>query len=624
MNKVKKNIVGVLAVILSIFTGGFNVWANDIAPQYKSIGDAKPLQSYEELIKVLDEQSRTGSTAQYDMGSANTQDIAASGNSINNYSQTNIQVKGVDEADIVKTDERYIYSCIGGNELVIVDTKGNMKQVAKISVDDKEDDYSIDKFFLDKGYLTLVLNGSEGSRRNENEEGKLFKEFTVIKVYNISNKQKPALVREVKIEGRLNEVRKVKNQLYVLTNKSVVYGRGRKLSEEEYKKVIVPNYKDSAVSDEMKLIPIKNMRYCDWAGCRNYTILANFNIDDKKAVSFNVLLGDRADLYMNQDAIYLVNNLYDWGRVYSSSSNTTIITKYSIDLGKVSYKCVGSVPGAILNQFSMDAYKGYFRIATTNSVKGETYNNIYVLDDRLKVCGKVEGLAKGERIYSVRFDGNRGYMVTFKQMDPLFVIDLSNPKAPQAVGQLKIPGFSQYLHPIGEDLVVGIGRSTGENIVRDENGKERVTGVSTEGIKLSLFNVKNPKSPVEVNHIIIGTSGSYSEALENHLAVMVDPKRRILAIPVILEFDKPVKITEDYEAMNFQGAYVFDVEYGKLVGKAKLGQIDAKTRKYVPNYRYTESRVCYIGDKIYYLYDDQINQYDMKVFKCTDVLVLNK
>lgn len=622
MNKVKKNIVGVLVIILSIFAGGFNVWANDVASQYKSIGDTKPLQSYEELIKVLDE--KKGLTVEYDTGSANTQDIAASSNAIDNYSQTNIQVKDVDEADIVKTDERYIYSCIGGKELVIVDTKDKMKQVAKISVGDQEKNYNMDKFFLDKDYLTLVLNGSEGSRWAENDGRNPFKQFTIIKVYNISNRKNPTLAREVKIEGSLNEVRKVKNQLYVVTNKSVEYWRSKTLSKEMFKKVIVPHYKDSAVSDEVKFIPVKNIRYCDWSSCSNYTVLANFNIDDKKPISFNVLLGDRANLYMNQDAIYLVSNLYDWGRVYSSSSNTTVITKYGIYLGKISYKCVGSVPGAILNQFSMDAYKGYFRIATTSYIKGEEYNNVYVLDDRLKVCGKVEGLAKGERIYSVRFDGDRGYMVTFKEMDPLFVIDLSNPKAPQAVGKLKIPGFSQYLHPIGEDLVVGIGRSTGENIVRDENGKERVTGVSAQGIKLSLLNVKNPKSPVEVNHIIIGTSGSYSEALENHLAVMVDPKRRILAIPVILEFDKPVKITEDYEAMNFQGAYVFDVEYGKLVGKAKLGQLDAKTRKYVPNYRYTESRVCYIGDKIYYLYNNQINQYDMRLFECKDVLVLDQ
>jgi uncharacterized secreted protein with C-terminal beta-propeller domain len=288
----------------------------------------------------------------------------------------------------------------------------------------------------------------------------------------------------------------------------------------------------------------------------------------------------------------------------------TYINKYRLDNNKITYEASDHVKGSVLNQFSMDEYKGNFRIATTSS----DGNGVYILDSQLKTIGQLEKLAPGERIYSVRFTEDKGYVVTFKQVDPLFTIDLSNPNNPKVLGELKIPGFSQYLHPIGEHLVVGIGRSTEDMIRRDEKDNEIVVGVIGAGIKLSLFDVKNPEKPKEVNHIILGTNGSYSGALENHKMVTVHNEKQLLAIPISIHYDQ----TNDME--DFQGAYVFGIEKGRLVGKAKLGKI-GKYRQY--GYYQSTDRVCYIGDKLYLLYDNQINEYELGTFSRIQTLQLD-
>ena len=526
----------------------------------------------------------------------------------------------MDEADIIKTDERYIYTCVGGENIAIVDTKDEMKQVASIVYNDPKSEiqYEVEKLFLDAKYLTVMLTSREDDG-NTNRYWRRGKTYTTLRVYDIHDKSTPTLMREVKVEGNLSEIRKIDNQIYLVTQRYVNYCPKGKYTKSD----ILPTYKDSAISDEMQTVDTKNMRYYTWSECGTYIVLTSFNIDNRDAANFNILLSGGCELYMDQDTIYLTNGYYAWEEYCSNEGKyVTIITRYNIKDEKVSYANHGYVPGEILNQFSMDEYESYFRIATTNSLNGKMSNNVYVLDANLNVVGKLENLAEGERIYSVRFDGERGYVVTFEQVDPLFVIDLSKPTAPKVLGELKVPGFSQYLHTIGDHLVVGIGRSTAQNIIRDEKGNETVTGISEQGIKLTLFDVTNPKVPVEINHIIIGTSGSWSEALENHTAVMVDKKRKILAIPVILEFNEPVKITPTYSSANFQGAYVFAVEDGKLVGKAKLGQIDVKTGNYLENYNREKARICYIGDRMYYVYRNQINVYDMDTFKCIGAITL--
>lgn len=620
MGRLTRYIVGILVLLLSVTTFGAEV---------KNLEELKQIQSYEELIEILrkNDHIRAADSEETSRWSgADTQDMttgAITGGMINNYSETNVQVAGVDEADTVKVDGRYIYTRVDTKSIAIIDTKDGMKQVGCINYNDPQliYNYTVDKMFVDGKYLTVMLSHSEGSFNHSRWDSHI-KGYTTMQVYDITDRSNPVLKRSVRVEGSLSEIRKIDHQIYLVTQASIGYFREGEYTQEK----VLPSYQDSAADSEMQMIDAKSIRYYDWSRCSDYTLITSFNIDNATKAQVNVLIGGNDEFYMSKNAIYIAAYHYNKDNTYGEEGTSeTFITKYNIAGNTVKYAGTGRVSGRLLNQFSMDEYNGYFRMATSGWSKAsqQNSNNVYILDKNLNIAGKLEGLAPDESIYSVRFEGDRGYVVTFQQVDPLFVIDLSQPKAPKVLGELKVPGFSQYLHPIGDHLVVGIGRSTKENVIRDENGKEIVTRVVAAGLKLSLFDVTNPKAPVEINHINLGTEGSFSEALETHTAVMADPKRHILAIPVYLQFDNEVKITDDVYAAYFQGAYVFGIENGKLVGKAKLGQVDAATGKYVTGINTIEpGHVCYIGDTMYYIYKGQINAYDIDTFKCKQIIKL--
>lgn len=632
MKYLKKYLVIGMTIVMTNLMTNVNTMASDqTIANNKVVEDScgtQEIQSYEQLIRVLEEKGhfveakqenrRTWPVEQtpntQDM--AETTDVAAKGE----YSSTNVQVEGVDEADKVKLDGRYIYTCIK-DSVAIVDTKDKMTQVASIKCCLGEwASYTIDKIFLEGEYLTVLLTGREQQKESEYYWNR-GKSFVGVQIYNISDKKNFKLERSLKVEGQLEDMRMLDKKLYLVTNREVgYYVKGQDISES-----ILPKYMDSVSDNEMKQLSAKGIRYFNWSNCCNYTTITTFDINNKMPAKYSILLSDSDEMYMNKEAMYFTEASYgNWYYDGGTRDDQTYIIKYAINKEEISYSSCTRVKGLLLNQFSMDEYKGYFRIATHTNEQDD--NNVYILDKQLKVVGKLEGLAKGENIYSVRFDGDRGYVVTFEQIDPLFVLDLSDARLPKVLGKLKIPGFSQYLHPIGDDLVVGIGRATAENIRRDEEGNEVVTSIRATGIKLSLFNVKNPKEPKEINHIIIGDDYAYSTALQDHTAVMVDKKRQLLAIPVYLRFDGLKKITDTVSAESFIGAYVFGIENGKLVGKAKLGQVDRTTGKYQVNGRYygsEDGRVCYIDNKMYYIYGDQINAYDLESFNRLQVIGLH-
>jgi uncharacterized secreted protein with C-terminal beta-propeller domain len=230
----------------------------------------------------------------------------------------------------------------------------------------------------------------------------------------------------------------------------------------------------------------------------------------------------------------------------------SVIHKIRIDQGSIEYETRGEVPGYMLNQFSLDENEGNLRVATTTQLwlrsrGSQQFNNVYVLDDDLDVIGRLEGLAEDESIYSTRFIGDRLYMVTFKRIDPLFVIDLSDPTEPEVLGELKIPGFSDYLHPYDEDHIIGIGKETEGN---------QWGGVSVAGVKLSLFDVSDVGNPKQLDKFEIGERGTESEALRDHKAFLFDKEKNLLVIP-IQERDNKFYDGRYYRYRVWQGAYVF-------------------------------------------------------------------
>jgi uncharacterized secreted protein with C-terminal beta-propeller domain len=239
----------------------------------------------------------------------------------------------------------------------------------------------------------------------------------------------------------------------------------------------------------------------------------------------------------------------------------TIIHKISISGNSIEYKASGDAPGYVLNQFSMDEYNDDFRIATTtgNLWEGNSANHLYVLDSGLKIIGKVEDLAKGEKIYSARFLGNRAYIVTFKKIDPLFVIDLSVPQDPKVLGYLKVTGFSDYLHPYDENHIIGVGKEAA-------GGNEQFAWY--QGMKISLFDVSDVENPKEIGKVTIGDRGTDSQALYDHKAFLFDKEKNLLVIPISLaQIDKTLYESQygnipdwAYGDIVWRGAYVFNID----------------------------------------------------------------
>ena len=241
-------------------------------------------------------------------------------------------------------------------------------------------------------------------------------------------------------------------------------------------------------------------------------------------------------------------------RQQEADQTTTVIHKIAISDGTITYIAKGEVPGTLDNQFSMDEYNNNLRLATTSSVytsSGQyTYNNLFVFDGKMNPVGSLTHIAEQESIYSTRFIGDRLYMVTFKRIDPFFVIDLSTPAAPKILGQLKIPGYSDYLHPYDATHIIGIGKETSTN----EWG-----GVSTSGVKLALFDVTDVSNPKQLAKVQIGDAGSDSAALTDHHAFLFDKAKNLLVIPVRAVSASPVVNGDyyNYQQQVWYGAYVF-------------------------------------------------------------------
>lgn len=520
-------------------------------------------------------------------------------------SNTNIQVEGVDEGDIVKTDGNYIYSI---NEYSYIDNvdgvdfyKNNMtiniistlrmgeikKQSSINAVGRPIEMYIQDKSLvvitqLDPQYLDLETNeiltedeyykkSEEFYESHENAEEEIYKLFnnryqfqnrTAAIIYDITDATNPKLVREFAQEGYYSSSRLVDNDLYLVTTKNdypIVYDKEEDIKPEN----IVPYTTDSIDGGDKNTIKSKNISIIDNPNSYSFIVISGLNITSNEEATTKACLGGSNIIYSSLNSIYVTspkysnepgaNNRATMDMTLPLNSDTNIV-KFTLEDGKPSYKAAGLIPGRILNQYSMDEYNGYFRIATTegnpwgDSSENISKNNIYILDDNLNIVGKIEDLAPGERIYSVRFMGEKGYVVTFKQVDPLFALDLSNPQDPKVTGELKIPGFSSYLHPYSENLLIGIGYDTENKIV------DGVEVVEQKGLKLSLFDVTNPLEPKEIQSFILGTQGTYSEVLNNPKALLFSKEKDILAFPVSLFED-----TETSEE-SYIGYYIFSVD----------------------------------------------------------------
>lgn len=583
------------------------------------------------------------------------------------FSATNIQVQGVDEADIVKTDGNYIYYVSGQNLYII---SSYPAEEAKIISQIKFESQPLDIYL--KGDSLLVFGNDYSGY-----DGMAYRELSYIvrpmsskvflQAYNISDRLNPVKVKDIKMDGSYFNSRLIGDYVYFLVNNYNYYGGG--LPKISYQgqdlnfdcqsgtKCSPTNiyYFDDYYNNGFGLTNVLSFKITDFeselqnnfyllpAGQNLYVSKENIYLtytkyldeyevetealseiiyprlleDDKKiideinSVSENILsLSEKRakirrilDLYINflslpeRDALEkeLKNKITEKYPNILDELEKTIIHKLAVFEGSIEPIFMAEVSGTVLNQFSMDEFDGFFRIATTRNQtwsrfveeRTDSYNNLYVLDSDLEPAGQIKSLAEGERIYSVRFMGNKAYIVTFKQVDPLFSIDLKDPYNPKVLGELKIPGFSNYLHPYSEDVLIGFGKDT------EESSDGRVV---TGGLKMSLFDVSS-NEPKELDSYIIGDSGSESVALYDHRAFLFSKDKNILAVPAILR----KKINNDsWGDVYFNGLLIFSIVDNKIVLK---GQIDHFNSDLLNEDYYDNSvkRSLYVKDYFYSL-----------------------
>lgn len=467
------------------------------------------------------------------------------------YSTTNVQVQGVDEADFLKNDGKYIY-IISGETLAILEAFP--EEDAKIVSETRIDGHPTALFLAGDRLVVFAATTEEQMTAVEGSVTPVpvWRTVTHACVYDIGDRRNPERVRTLTFTGDYYDARMVGDYVYAFTRESPVWVRDE---------IVLPEVRTGSAP------PLRPDVYRPESPLQNYVFYtaSAFSVrnDSGTPDAETFLLGYDTTLFASQKNLYI--GYRNTGSAYFSGTpsdsddarDRTIIHRFAIEQGKIDYKAMGEVPGHLLNQFSLDEYAGNLRVATT--VEGWTregsvqYNNVYVLDPEMKIIGTLEHIAPDERIYAARFVGDRLYLVTFKRIDPLFVINLSDPKHPGILGKLKIPGYSDYLHPYDADHIIGVGKETSEN---------SWGGVSTRGLKIALFDVSDVNNPVPVDTVVIGEAGTDSEALRDHKAFLFVKEKDLLVIPVseVKRMENPSSsYPGSYSTTTWQGAYAYSV-----------------------------------------------------------------
>lgn len=547
------------------------------------------------------------------------------------YSETNLQVQGVDEADVVKTDGEYIYRLReqageGKDKQILEILKADGKKIQKAGeyIFDSAEDVS--EFYLQDKMLIAICRGTmtvgeytgpgEGVEpvyeENEDVEASYAREYTTSYTkalfIDIHDKKNPVKKNELTQSGNCVQSRISDGYLYVVTGETACRYNGEKDD------INIPCLEGARVSADSIYIP-------DGADNTQFTTVASIDLaDTSKYQDSRTILVNSNDFYMTTENIYLYHSKYinpeKGGTEYT---NKTGITKFHYAKGKFSGKATAELDGVIKDTFAIDEYDGMLRVLTSVSHMKRTTifddlkeviigyrdddnwddNMVYVLDDGLKVLGSITGIAKDERIYSARFQGDIGYFVTYRETDPLFTVDFSNPAKPKVIGELKIPGFSEYLHFYSDGLLLGIGQEDNE-----EEGRK---------LKLSMFDISDPTKVKEVDKYVIEDM-DYSDALYNYKAVLIDPAKNIIGFG-----GECYKYNRATDVENW--GYNYHIySYSKKKGfERKIRHYVAYTDGYddYDDYYYDDFRGLYIGDYIYVIsrYNENITVYSMKNWK---------
>lgn len=549
-------------------------------------GAAKAGVLMEESVMLSDSaelaapKSAENDTTASDSGSSKTEAVQENtSSSEGDYSTTNVRTEGVAEADIMLTDGTYLYRVYGECDKVeVVEPQTDGKELRLISTIEPEEELQIEEMYLSGTQLVVLgtqypqggivyeygdsansfLSDSVQVKRTDSEE----KVKTIAYTYDITDAAHPVLQGSLKMEGYYRDSRLVDGYLYLFTNYTDMYDCVTQYDAKS--DAYIP-----CVQEEP--LPAQDIYIPDIVQADGYLVGAGMKLSEPSQVTeqFAVLM---------DDGLYYVSgsNIYITSESYREDGITTKLNRFSYADGQMQAAASGEIKGSLNDSFSLDEYDNYLRLVATKTQEdadGEwtTSNALYILDDQLKEVSHIDGLAEGETIYSARFMGNVGYFVTYRQVDPLFSVDLTDPYKPQILGELKISGFSEYLHPYGDGRLLGIGWETTPN---------GWGGVTTDGLKLSMFNTNDPANVTEENRKV--ESQVVSSSVYNYKSILVNASKNLFGFAVV-EGDN-----ESYE--THYRTYRYDETQGfSVVTDTSLGE----------NWIYDSVRGIYIGSVLY-------------------------
>ena len=552
-------------------------------------------------------QAREGAT--FNSSSGYTPDTNPNANSMTDYSKTNIQTEGVDEGDIVKTDGKYIYF-VNDKGLTIIDSNPlTMKKVFEL----KNKNYGklIRDIFLDKNKLIII---SDVLQKNIGHR-------TFIETYDISDIKNPKLINENNVNGEYNQSRKKGERLYVITNdhyhSDTLYNEMRQYPID-LNDLYERSNKFKLVSEGVNL---EKVIYMPFTTHISLTVISSIPLYPDEATDKIIFTGDPGQLYMSNDNIYTTSKQYALN--VDKRTTDTEIRKFAIEDKQFRYVGKIKVEGKLLNQFSMGEENGVLFVAHSNppTDKKDRENIISSFNENMKKISSLRGIAPKEKIYSARFVNGKAYVVTFRMIDPLFVVDIKNPSMMKILGQLKIPGYSNYLHPYSDKYLIGFGYNVGQDIYGSD---------IRLGYKISLFDVSDYTKPKELSVVNIGEEGSYSYLGNNHKMLMFDSKRNIFALPIFEVSSKKERYyNHDYTKYDyFYGVFVIQLSNEKLKIKGKISHSDSKNagelaNEYNKNSRQKIQRIVQIGDNIYTLSHSMLKVNDINTMEELKTLKLD-
>ena len=595
---------------------------------YAGTGALKPFASCDSVLDYFQDQApdylieragryaaRSGGGEPVSASAESAQDSAgaASGGTPRAHSTTNVQEAGVDEPDLVKTDGERIVAVAQGRVHLISADGGRMKLRKTLA------GTTASNVFL-SGDRLLVFSGPSADtfapgRRWAGQRA-------VLTTYDIADLSRPSRLATLTIDGTVLDARMVGTQVRVATAASPdvdapspVYGRDGRISERSKErlraavaKTTVDDWVPAYTLQDGSGAPVARGRLVECADLARPETFSG--LDTVAVTSFDLAsaLGSRKtvgviaggqQIYATDVATYVATT--DWRPEEDVAVRTSMHKFVTAPSGATSYRASGEVPGTLLNSYAMSEHEGVLRIATTVSerrgwvdAQSVTEGRVTTLKEQggvLRELGHVGGLGRedNESIMAVRFIEDRGYVVTFRRTDPLYVLDLGDPAAPQMVGELKIPGYSGYLHPIGKDRLLGVGQSGGGAADREP------------GVQFSLFDIGDPAAPRRIDTETYGSGAAGAE---------FDPRAFLYWTPLDLVI-APATLYGNEKGGSFTGVVLLRADAG---GLTDLGRLAGRASDGMTH------RSVVIGDTVYLLSDRALQAHDLDTHRSIDRL----